>query len=650
MTETVPAVANQHRASLITRLGVLVPFAAGVTAGVLASRVFAALGMGREAELLHRTLPGALAGLVTRAAASPELAGVAAGLAPPAISLVLSSWAGRGATGAGATVRGALGWCWLLSILAATLAFVVPLPSAAMRMAALGYTIAWPALIGWAAALVIRGASPLGFAGGVTALFWLGLLSRTLPVGWPGETSMRWQRLALGQPWPRLAGGAIAVAAACLLPPALARAHSRGAHRLAVAALVLVPFLLLRGLACFEPFGAEKLQAALASPRYTSFLQASARPEPTPELLRRYVALLPELRGRVVTHPAGWTLVFRGAVQLGGSAAGRQAARLTAWAVGADTNRAGAMASQGAKRPLAEPELNGLWLIAALTLAGVMTFPLVVFWFVRGSDSWGAALRIASLSAFLGPLLLFVPNVDSVYPSLFVLSAAAWLRSEQPRRTAWALLTGGCAALLGFLSFGTLELLLLLGIASLLSWRRRAPNPRLEAERFAMLVLPPLAVMVAGLLAGYDYARNLALGLHYHHIITMAGRTHALWVLLNPLDLIATLGLPLVLWLGRATPWRNVATAAAEVRLDPALSIGVATALTMLVLDVAGDSKGETPRLWVGLYALLLAGFSAPWRDLRERPWAALAGLAGGTLIVLKGFYVFGWTSTDLTP
>jgi len=61
VTETVPAVANQHRASLITRLGVLVPFAAGVTAGVLASRVFAALGMGREAELLHRTLPGALA-------------------------------------------------------------------------------------------------------------------------------------------------------------------------------------------------------------------------------------------------------------------------------------------------------------------------------------------------------------------------------------------------------------------------------------------------------------------------------------------------------------------------------------------------------------------------------------------------------------
>jgi hypothetical protein len=625
------------------------PFAAGVTAGVLASRVFAALGLGGESELLHRTLPGPLAVLVAGAAASPVLAGVAAGLAPPAIWLALSTWARRGATAAAAGARSALGWCWLVSVVASTLAFVVPLPSAAMKMAALGYTIAWPALIGWAVALVIRGASPLGFAGGVTALFWLGLVIRTLPVGWPGETSMRWQRLALGQPWPWLVGGAIAVAGACLLPLLIAPARSRSARRLATAVLMLVPFLLQRGLACFEPWGAEKLQAALASPRYTSFLQASARPEPTPELLRRYVALLPELRGRVVTHPPGWTLVFRGAVQLGGSAAGRQVARLTAWAVGADPGRAAAMASQGAGRPLAERELNGLWLVAALALAGVMTFPPVVFWFVRGFDSWGAALRIASLSAFLGPLFLFLPNVDSVYPSLFVLAAAAWLRSERPRGAAWALLAGAGAALLGFLSFGNLALPFVLGIASLLSWRRRATTRRGEAVRLAFLVLPPLALMVAGVLAGYDYPRNLGLALHYHHVM-MAGRTRALWALLNPLDLIATLGLPLVLWLGRVTPWQTVATAAAARRLDPALSIGVATALTLLVLDVAGDSKGETSRLWVGFYALLLAGFSAPWRDLRVRPWSVLAALAGGTLIVLKGFYVFGWTSTDLTP
>jgi hypothetical protein len=62
----------------------------------------------------------------------------------------------------------------------------------------------------------------------------------------------------------------------------------------------------------------------------------------------------------------------------------------------------------------------------------------------------------------------------------------------------------------------------------------------------------------------------------------------------------------------------------------------------LLALDLGGQNKGESGRLWMGFFPLVLAGAAPALAEQRRDP-AVLAVLLAATLVVLKGFYVFVW-------
>ena len=126
-----------------------------------------------------------------------------------------------------------------------------------------------------------------------------------------------------------------------------------------------------------------------------------------------------------------------------------------------------------------------------------------------------------------------------------------------------------------------------------------------------------------------------------HHAI-LAHRTRFLWLWLNPLETAVALGVPSVLWLAAHVDPRALAAGARRASLSGAEQLLAAALFVLIALDLSGQTKGESGRLWMGCFPLLLAG-GAPALAARPRDWPDLAWLLAATLVVLKGFYVYVW-------
>ena len=631
---------------VLTALRGALPLAAPPVAAALVAalgwKTLDELKGGLETALLHRALPGPVGRIAAAAGDHAALGALALGVLPLVFWLALSRHASRAGRVSEAEARRSIGWIWLGSALAASIALIVWYIPTRASMAALGYAITWPALASWVQALRLRGASPLGIVARASIAFVAGLAFRVLPAGWPGESSMSWQSHLAGADPRVLLTGLIGVAAAAFLPLALARWASRAWSAFALA---LIPLLLIRSLAAFEPHGSEKYLASLASVRNTTFFQAAQRFDSARDVLERHVALLADIGQHVSTHPPGWTLAFRGAIALGGTRSGPVLAALSRTTLGAAREPSLDMASRVAGQPISSSEENGLWIIALiLTLAAMATAPAVHFC-LRAPLPPDPAFAGAALAALLGPLYLYFPDLDTLYPPLMLLAAGAWLRAGRSGRPGWALVSGLIGAALAALSFGNLALFLTLALVSALSGA--VPGRGARLPRFAALALPLVVLVLAALPAGFSYVANLREGLRLHHEM-MIHRTGSLWALLNPLDLMTTLPFPLALWLLLRTPWGPLSADARSRRLEPGAALGVAALATLAVLDVSGASKGETARLWMPFYALLLAGSPWAWTGLSRRSWVTLAALGSLVLVTLKAFYLFGWAFSDL--
>jgi len=300
--------------------------------------------------------------------------------------------------------------------------------------------------------------------------------------------------------------------------------------------------------------------------------------------------------------------------------------------------------------PLSRPEQAGLWLAVLLTqfIAAATVVPL--YGLLRRDYSRQTSWMCTTFWPLVPALAVFLPKSDALYPCLGMLFLWAWLEGWR-RGSALLSLSAGLLLWAGmFCSLALLPVLLLAAILTLWEVRSRLnavwgrlsclPGPigRLEslphgcsvgqaflparADRQAGKPAPrmrKLAVAIGcggagfllpvGLLWVVDDLNLFAVwSWNYHNHAAFYGkvefqRTYWKWLLVNPLELALSAGLPLVVLTaassahaaGRTNGWK-------QQHLGPYWACAVVWGLLWL----SGKNMGEAARLWLVLVPSLV--------------------------------------------
>ena len=439
------------------------------------------------------------------------------------------------------------------------------------------------------------------------------------------------------QPLAPLPLGATALVALLLLLlaasglPALRR-HERAAARTLVLAAVVLGLALPLALLAREPAGALRtLLARTTSFSTTSYHTAALSEEARDPLafVRRHAELLPELARtakHAATHPVGPVLFFRAAV-----AACERWPALTDALLGL-----AGVPDRDFSGPLTRPARAGA-LVGALglgLLAALTAWPLAALAEALGCTPLAAA-RVALLWAALPGPALIAPRFDAAIALPIV--AGAWLLFEAvrgPRLVVRAALAGGCGGLAMSLTYGAAAFLALAGLASGVAAlvcpgaSRREPGPSRSAGlAVALLVSAGVSLALAfGLpaIAGGHPIDAMRTALAIHRESYTAGRSYLLWLLFDPIDFAALLGVP-VACLAAATAASAARDLLRQRPVAPHAVFGLVALAGMAALVASGVARGEVGRLWIPLMPLVLVAGAAGLDQQRAAP-ATLVG------------------------
>jgi len=446
--------------------------------------------------------------------------------------------------------------------------------------------------------------------------------------------------------WPT-AGAALALALGPLLlaasgaAPLVRRPHA--AARALVAAAVVLGAVLPLALLAREPAGALRtLLARTVSFSSTSYhtVAISEDARDPRRFVRRHAELLPRLAvtaKHAATHPPGPVLLFRAAV-----AACERSPALTEALLGAAGVRGGDFAP-----PLTRPARAGA-LLGALTLgllAALTAWPLAELARQLGFSPLAAG-RLALLWALLPGPSLIAPRLDAAI-ALPVVGFTALLAATGRRRgpvvlVATGIGAGTCAGAALWLSYGAAVFLAIAAAAVLAAAAAAGPSDAARWRRLAGLTVAVavalfLAFGVPALLGGAPL-RAMRAALAIHREAFTVPRRYALWLLFDPVDFAALVGVSLAV----LAAWRVVTDGAAALRgraVSAADRCGLAFASGLAALVLSGTTRGEVGRIWIPLmpFALLLA--------LRpgdaERP--ALTSLIGSLVALSTATVAAAW-------
>ncbi len=377
-------------------------------------------------------------------------------------------------------------------------------------------------------------------------------------------------------PWRRLAGARVYPLLAAAALPFMVAHYLRWKGRIAsggslglVALSVLLMQLVAVGLP-EDPFSLVRLWQYTAHPLVTSYFTDAAELRETPSLLARYHELLPSLHLHSQTKPPGPILFHGLMIRLFG------------------VNPAAALA-------------GGLVVGLLSTLAIPATY-----WLSRVLGAGDeAAFQGASIMALCPGFVLFLPELDQVYPVFACLLLAGWVLVLRSPRAHWALVWG---ALLFFAILQAYNLLVLGVVLCLLTAHRLTARGR--GELAGVAVKAGLAVLTVVLLfallaswTGYDAVAcfRAALG-NQAAMKTALGWVYPRTIPFALLDFALGMGwLPLLLalffLLGPArTQQRGFYLASA------------ACLVQVVVVALTGLMPSETARVWIFLMPLVALG------------------------------------------
>lgn len=420
-----------------------------------------------------------------------------------------------------------------------------------------------------------------------------------------------WTWRAVRSPeWGRAVAPCVCFAAIALVVLAVWRCIERTgrlAEAALVSALVGLAFLAQVAVGRQPNVGYHESLFAVGLPKASAYHEAARRIERLPEHLRHFDAEVrrPPFRVQLSTHPAGpvvlfWSLnhVFAGRE----AAAGRFEQRCEDWL--ADGMRLeDSPAAKALFARMTAAERAGAWLATIVLRLAACLVLVPVYLMARGLQGRRAALVAAAFSAAIPSLLLFSPGLDQAYPVLAL--GACWLAYRAgERRSLWRAVVCGLVVSLGL--FFTLAFVVVAGWSGLLAivGLRRAERAGSRADWVKLLGggvlgwLAPVAALYAAF--GYNsFAVWEACWQGNAKFNALTQRTYWTWLLLNPVEFAAALGLPVFCLFGRRAV--GEAWALARRRLASRDWATLIAAGLLVALNVLGANRGEVPRLWMFL-------------------------------------------------
>jgi len=347
-------------------------------------------------------------------------------------------------------------------------------------------------------------------------------------------------------------------------------------------------------------------------------------------------------RVQLSTHPAGPVLLMWGLNHVfEGNPAG--ADRFIAWCerwLASGVRLTDSPAAERLFADMAAPDLAGVWLATLLLrLAGSLAV-VPAYLMAREWHGRHAALVAGAFSATIPSLLLFSPILDQAFPVLAAL--ACWLSYAAGRRgSAWHAALAGLVVSAGL--FLTLAFTVVAAWAGALAiagaWRETPPRRR-DLARLLAAAAGGLLLLPVVLYAGFRY-RSLAVwwacwqGNAEFNLLTR--RTYWKWLLVNPVEFLAFLGVPLACLFARRVA--TEAWALAHLRLADRDWPTVIAAGLLLALDLLGANLGEVARLWMFLMpACAVAGAAELGRyaPYRRSVFIALFALQSAQLCLFR--------------
>jgi hypothetical protein len=411
-----------------------------------------------------------------------------------------------------------------------------------------------------------------------------------------------------------------------------------------VAALVILAFAAQIAVGRQATVGYHESIFAVGLPKASSYHDAACRIERMPQYLRHYVEEVrrPPFRVQLSTHPAGPVVLFWSLNQVfaGNDAGARRFARWCEdWlAQGmrlADSPRAAALFSK-----MTPAEQAGVWL-ATLVLRLAACLTLVPVYLMARRHGRTTAIVAASFAAAIPSLLLFSPGLDQTYPVLAV-TACGLASSAGERRSLWRAAACGLTVSVGLfftLAFAVVGAwsgaLALAGLCVAPRPGRLADGAKLLAAGLLGLLVPVASVYAAFGYDSFGVWRACWDGNATFNALTR--RAYGTWLLLNPVEYLVTIGVPVACLFVRR--------AASEAWALPRRSSGghdwatLAVAGLLLVLNVLGANRGEVPRLWIFLMpacAIAAAAEIERTAPYRRAVFGALFALQAVQVVVFK--------------
>lgn len=363
-----------------------------------------------------------------------------------------------------------------------------------------------------------------------------------------------------------------------------------------------------------------------ASPLADGYYTAALEVDDVGDFLRTYPSLMPTFSSdHPRTHPPGFPLLH--------------------WAVGRTLGRWPPLRTWIRWHACPTLRVNGLAAsqVTSVLVVGLAT-PLLsalallpIYVLARRRGGVRAGLRTAALFALVPALTLFAPQMDQLFPLLTGLILWTFVAGWEKQRPGWLFVSGVLLSLATFFSLGLAVLALWLvlyvaarWLAGSSGWTRR----QLSAAGLAFGLGAASLWLICWLAFGLDPLAVARTGMAQHFEIVTGRRDYRLWVGYNLYDFAAFLGLPLAfLFLARVlTSFRHLAGR----RWNKVNAMAVATALTILLLDLSGPSRGEVARLWLFLVPPVVLTAVSAWKDRQLFP--SLVVLQAASLLVFGLF------------
>jgi hypothetical protein len=270
--------------------------------------------------------------------------------------------------------------------------------------------------------------------------------------------------------------------------------------------------------------------------------------------------------------------------------------------------------------PLTKPERATITLIGLTTLIVCAMTVVPIYSLARSCISPSEAWVAACLWPLVPAAILFQPTADCAFPFLSA-SALALAKWSSPGRRLPAVFSGLVLALGMQFTLAFLPVGLIVAIVLLVEKGHRVRRLALVGAGF--LGLTGLIWLTSGadpFLIWWINSRNHA------RFYEQYSRTYGLWIWVNLVEVIVSVGLPAVVWMACAWPKRRD------------LVTAWATVVVLLILNFSGKNLSEVARLWLPFLPMLLVAAGAGMKAVGggAKTLAATIALMGLETLILQ--------------